>query len=334
VDLVYYPSFGRWVAAYADNVADYDFKQDPMLGERIADVESYYVNPITLVDMGFWLHDAKLDCGWQKCGYMASQGESENLTAFPNVNPDSGQTWPLRIGDGNPVYFENDRATLMKFLSDSDVRNFYGYSHGDFARFFSFWAYDYGNRVHHRYRFVFFDGCNTAAFTAPLYKAFGATDFEMMFPAYPPMDVNPYGVVPNPGYYERNRPAAYLGWKTESQSKRRLTSPVVDPITGYMCYWVTYEAMCNWHVMFLFYWAIQGQELLDAIESANADAMGPISDPPVDSSLCVDVIFADGRMDSYVFNPGLCLRVFGDGRLRFNGQNSCGQWIGDVCNDY
>ena len=329
----YYPALGRWVAAYADNVADYNYHPDPALGEPIADVRSYNLNPVTWSEMGFWMHDAKLNYGWRWLGCFATAGESPSDMQLPDpYNPDSPQTWPVRMFPGNITHYRQDRLKLMEFLSNPDARNFVGYSHGSPNRFFDWNADAYARRIRHRYRFVFLDGCHTASAVSPLLQAFGATIRELLWPVYPPGDVDPRWT-PDSAFYETHRPAAFMGWKTKSRSVRGpLDEPVVDPRTGRSpCYFTVYEAMCNWHVMFIFLWAIHGETLLQAIEHANWAAMTPSSNPQPDWSLTVPLIQSDGQTVIVPFDPYTCLRVYGYGNLRFNEYNHCGDWPGDIC---
>jgi hypothetical protein len=134
---------------------------------------------------------------------------------------------------------------------------------------------------------------------------------------------------PDLDYYQNTakvRPGAFMGWQVDSYSKHPADPIAVDPITGQACHYTVYEAMCNWHSQFLFYWIVAGEPLLQALGDANDLAMSWLSDPPVDHTL-VSTIFRGNAPDERVeFNPATCLRAFGYGDLRFNWYNHSGDW--------
>jgi hypothetical protein len=312
-----FPPVGLWCAAYAYDIADYDQIQG-----RIADVRNLAVNPITQSSQELWLHDTKLKQGWYQNGVFAGAGQTK--TTMPNIsNPELPQTWPVRMGDGSAKHYTDDRVELMNLLTNKDVRNFYGYSHGSPDFFFGWEAAAYKRRFHQRFRFVFLDGCETATGIS-LFKAFGMDFIDGIH--YPPEDTNPD--IPDDTalyHFSKKRPAAFLGWKVYSFSKHNPQSPpVYDALTGEPCNIRVYEAMCNWHNQFLFYWWLQNKTLVEAIDAANQNAMGPNS--PVDTALCSTLYHPDGTTESVVFNPKSCLRVFGYGGMRFNDCNHLQDW--------
>jgi hypothetical protein len=316
-----YPLLGLWAAAYADNIVDYH--DDPVIG-RIADVRSPFVNPITQFANETWMHESKLNNGWLSCGFFASGGGSLTHTTLPTPgHSEYPQTWPVRMGQA----YERDRDRLLAILCDPNVRNFYGYSHGNPFQFMAKQVGDYGG-LDHRFRFVFLDGCRTSM-TTWLFSTFGATGRETLNPVYPPEDANPLS--PTDWNYYKNeagiRPAAFMGWKADSSSKVNANPPIVDQYTqtGNPCDFKVYAAMCNWHVQFLFAWMLEPNTLTAAITYANNVAMGVNSDPPVDHSLMATVV-APGSIQTIEFNPRTCLRVYGYGDLLFNGLNHLENW--------
>lgn len=328
-DYPWVDSPGWWGAAYGDDAADQRFK---MIGGqptwwRIADRYSYNVNPLTQAEMGLWLHDVRLNSGWRLCGPLSSGGTRPTLAFDPHpTNPKVAQTWPMRILFGSDLpemHFFFDSRKLVDVLANPGVRNFYGYGHGHPEDFLNMSASRLCRNIHHRYRFVFLDGCSTAP--GNLFCAFGATDEELALPVYPPSDVPPPpSIAPDYDYYRlkaQMRPAAFLGWKTDVPDAYSVPQGVTDARTGETCYMSVYEALNNWHSQLLFYWVF-GDRLVQAIRNANDVAMGAFSDPPVRSDMTTRL--PDGQV--ILFLPDPCLRVYGYGSLRFNEYNHAGEW--------
>jgi hypothetical protein len=278
-----------------------------------------------------WMHGIKLDHGWLESGFLSSAGGSLTLAATPNpYHPDWGQTWPVRMGDGNILHYRNDRLALMQFLSNPDVRNFYGYSHGSPMAFFGWYGEAYKRRVHHRYRYVFLDGCMTTTGIGDVYRALGATDVETIFPVYPPDEVTSNtNLITDMNYYNnvaKVRPGVFMGWKVESFSKHYVDPAATDAITGQSSHWAVYEAMCNWHGQFLFYWALGNDGVVQAVEDANFWAMSDYSDPPVDYSLTTQTVDPNGHLTEILFDPATCLRIFGLADMHFTWFNEDWEW--------
>jgi hypothetical protein len=169
---------------------------------------------------------------------------------------DIGQTYPLRYQKAN--HFDasitadtllKDDALLIAFLSSTNSRNFYYNGHGDANIIGDNIDPDFlGLGVHHRYRFVFLDGCNTA--NGKLDAAFG---------------------IHGPGtfdisYYENigKRPAAFCGYNR--------TTPYA--IGGQVVKnGVTYDNTIpddvpNFIINFLFYWDLETRTLRNAYDNA------------------------------------------------------------------
>lgn len=295
-----YPPLGLWAAAYADNIAD---------------MGSYIAGPTYMLR---WMHDVMLDQGWLRCGVLAG---SPTIAALPSPSsPESAQTWPVRMQDGKAYHRMADVSRLVSYLGNPAVRNFFGFAHGTLGTFLNMEASTFAGYIKHRYRFAFLDGCVTGL--GGLLSAFGADRTELALPAYPPQDVQPPPALQTTlDYYTGNkRPGAFLGWKVFSKSRYPVTPAVQDPVTLNQCNWRTYEAMCNWHAQLLFYWTVQGETLLRAIDHANEDAMGVLSDPP--NWLETAYFFSSTGAPIYLeFTPATCLRVYGYGALRFNEYN-------------
>jgi hypothetical protein len=317
-----YPDLGCWAATYTDDSIDFQYVPE----SPVADKYSNSVNPITQDSNDLWLHGRMLDHGWKLCGHYASAGEGETYTFPPHpVFLAAPQTWPLREGayGYQTRYRSADRKLLVQIMMLAQVRNFYAHAHGDPNKFCGIdsgeWSLITKDR---RFRFVFLDGCETAA--GRLFYSFGAQLMEMQYPVYPPSDFQP---PPAPqitmDYYTGNtRPSAFLGWKYTARYKYSVAGTKDDRTGREGCPMECYAAMANWHSQFLAAWIMQNRGVLGAIRYASDMAMSPGSDPPYRSDVMTEI-----APDQLIpFDPGTCLRVYGYGDLHFNGYNHASDW--------
>jgi len=211
----------------------------------------------------------------------------------PGSTNDVGQTYPLRYQKTNHVdtnitalALAKDALLLENFLSRTNSRNFYYNGHGGPVSIANIYAGTLAALIHHRYRFVFLDGCSTA--NGSLDDAFG---------------------IHGPGrfaliYYQNTgiRPAAFVGYDVDVPYA--LPGQVVR--NG-----VTYDDEIPWQVPFfitnfLFYWDELGasERLKDALEDAKNDL------PP--SGLSIE--------------PGEHLQIYGYDDLRIDEFNHRSDW--------
>ncbi len=116
-----------------------------------------------------------------------------------------------------------------------------------------------------------------------------------------------------------------MGWATELLNATPTRGGAKDDCTGQLnCPVVTYEALNNWHLQFLFFWTVYGEDLVTSIQKANDEAMAPDSSPATVYAL-TEIMGPKGKY-LILFNPSTCLAVFGYGGLHFNEYSHIGDW--------
>jgi hypothetical protein len=313
-----YPDVGLWVATYDDAAVDYA----PTYAKPIAD-------PLDIMDQR-WRHDDQLNYGWLAMGDFAGTDGTLAIPPDPGSSPllsTNAQTWPVRgafgyYGANTPFFngegFVNDLTKLKEFVEYPGSRNFYGFGHGH-PELFMYFAGP-AKPATHRYRFAFFDGCNSYSWQT--YTMFGAVLGEVGLA--PPVGTDPGGYL-DTGFYEACglRPSAFLGNVTDEPGAYPVGDngeTEADPTTGRQCKWRTVEAMCNWHVQLLFYWTEEAYGLATAMNQAHVLAWEQTDgyfapDPPPAKYL---VVGKDYQGNDTIYSPRMCLKIAGYRYLHFN----------------
>jgi len=212
----------------------------------------------------------------------------------PGRTNDIGQTFPIRYQDSNhpdtnitAVSLAKDEIMLQNFLGNTNSRNFYYNGHGSASSIAGISSATFAALIHHRYRFVFLDGCNTA--NGSMDDAFG---------------------IRGPGrfaliYYQNTgiRPGAFVGY--EADVPYALPGPVVK--NG-----VPYDGEIPWQVPFfifnfLFYWDadLVGESLAAALRDAKDDLP---------------------QVQGFAIQPGEHLQIYGYDDLRIDKFNRRADW--------
>ena len=268
---------------------------------------------------------------------------------------EQGQTWPLRFANMNPndpqagarkKARNADLGLLKSYLTESASRNFYGRGHGDTRGSGTGpWSFLLLSQLDspgagikkfstgQRYRFAFFDGCETARHP-DLFEAFGAAGVDGIgkseLDSGGPRrlsDLNVGGTpVPLTSYPKGDkgtRPGLFVGYRT-------LTIAAIwydgqnfsnNPLT--QCPAETYPALCNWHATTVANWQV-GDDFVSAAKKAYNSTFGsPGSNAPrPDNTEKTLVPDPDNNGTRFNFNPNACLKIYGYGGLRIRDYNT------------
>ena len=208
-----------------------------------------------------------------------------------------------------------DIHKLSEFLWDTNTRNFYGHFHGSSSAFMGLDQDIWMNNLFQRYRFAFLDGCDTAEPPEITLRSFGAsfeeiqngmTVAQLALPDASPLPLS---------YYEnlKLRPGAFLGWNVQLPNSYLLNAPQTDPTTGLSCSWSHYPAVCNFHTQWVFYWVLESQPLVQAINLAGSAAWTSTSSPG-----------PNNPPTGFAFNPTNNLVIYGYTKIGFSQYNSAG----------
>ncbi len=247
-----YPEHGSWAIAYQD------------------------------IFQGFVRSNMLFDAIYQFGGLGAQFGGA--YTVFPS-NPTNGQVFPLRYPfTNNPVSFltfDRDDKALLTLLTNASRRNFYYFGHGTpngIAGLLTSETISYALRRHY-YRFVFLDGCSTAAGALP--AAFGIN-----FNSPKPLS-----------YFQKHgmRPRAYMG--NSIKVKYAHGGEYIDPSTGLKAYGNIPESVAYFKTNFQFYWYFN-YDLVSAVYYAIQAT--PYLGPEWDTGEYLKIYGYDGlRIDEY-----------------------------------
>jgi hypothetical protein len=136
-----------------------------------------------------YFHDELL-ASWLGCAVVSTSYEqAAHVTGPVPAGSRAPQTWPIRDVQGKSK-FRADKKELLKLLKLPEARNFFGHGHGtvlvawpgapdpDAVGFMGLDVSTLKRKLkHHRYRFVFLDGCQTTG-GYDLIRAFGASSME------------------------------------------------------------------------------------------------------------------------------------------------------------
>jgi hypothetical protein len=238
---------------------------------------------------------------------------------------------------------EVDQAQLATFLSgslfdppDPTARDFYGCGHGAPGTLFdglpfAMRAGNIDNYIRNkRFRFAFFDGCETAG-DGSLFKSFGATEEEISCAqTYNELKAStpPGREVPGPlaiTYYRNYpiRPSLLLGWRYRIYFGHGI-DPTTDPTTGKLCSHDAYAAYAHCHQDLMLRWRDRDFQFPRAYEFATSDAASDGSYPPWDIVLDGQEVGKDLSGNLVYFRPDSCLVFAGYGEMNFNEFNRAG----------
>jgi len=223
------------------------------------------------------------------------------------------------------------------------VRNFYGYGHGRGGLFLDMGASEYNDYIRNkRFRFVFFDGCQTAVSGGWLFtRGFNMATREVntgkthdeLVAANPPAPGSPLtGPLQQDDYKAPHaqhpgrlgiRPGLFLGWRSTILAGHNFApAQVQDYWTGEWCYYDKYAAYAHWEQQLMYWWRDLGRDFLTAYNNAIADAAIPNhSWPPWD---IVEPVAHTADGSPVTFHPDWSLVIFGYGGMHFNEFNHAG----------
>ena len=228
-----------------------------------------------------------------------------------------GQTYPMRYTDSYPPHMQKDIEQLLLFLYSKDTWNFYGFGHGNPAKFMGISPGDFKNWTNaKRFRFAFLDGCQT--FSKALLTAFGADGDE----------IDQKLTLPDYQNTIKKRPAAYLSWSVLVPRGFKLVTAEYDERTGKQCYFKHLTSRCNWHVQLLSYWYNNSRPLKESIDAANAvfTVKYENNEPDLSTAPLLDVIDINGNVTKEKFDPKKHLKLSGFKDLMFNAYNHAADW--------
>jgi len=201
----------------------------------------------------------------------------------PGQTNDIGQTWPIRFQDTNHLDTNvtdakiiKDEALLVFFLTNTSSRNLYYDGHGSFDSIADIPVSLLKSLIHHRYRFVYLNGCNTA--NGDLDKAFGINGPKRLAGDY---------------YHKAGiRPAAFMGYTQDvnyAEGGQVTRNGVVYDDT------IPFQVP-GFISNFLFYWdsRTMGYGLLSAIDGAKYEL------PPVGGQYREDYLAIHGYYDLHI----------------------------------
>ena len=318
-----YPTTGKWVVAYDMDAADYwyrsvDNMKDPIDGRNgLIPGESRFPT---------WYHDEVAghlgtisagNMGWLSCGTASGTYPLFRDASGQNPAGTRGQTFPKR--NAQPP----DVELLLDYLKLASAKNFYGNGHGYYqpCSFMHIPANAFQGKELDRYRFVFLDGCYTAANKA-LLQAFGTASFEFREsdqPGYTPLtiaDYRNYSINKN-----KLRPAAFIAWWSEVPLAYQLPSQEDG------CEFKHFTSRCNWHSQLIYWWRDQNRTISEAVGLANAVASQTFEASEENKGWTKSPVWVPGGVLQVLFNPQTHIRIYGCSELKFNEYNtSAEQW--------
>lgn len=329
-----FPGVGRWVVTYELDPVDAEYYYNG--SSHTYDLGSNILDPLNDFDAR-WMHDVGLG-GWIACGVLSGAPDSPLIT-FPQPGGSSPQTWPTRNRGQVGEVGKADRRLVAKYIGRPDVRNLYALAHGPSEQDMILPLEIRPSDVEHRYRFVFLDGCETAA--AYVMRVFGASATELHLPSNPSHRtlgfLSDLGFPGNTGpiqidyYVNFLRPSAFLGWNVKwpiafPLSVYGKTPPQNDPWTGLPCNKQIYAAIANWQRQAVFFWTLNNKTIVEALRDATDLAYVPgtgSGDLEVFSHINVGPFARIGpdRPEYYFDGPRQNLALFGHGGLKFNAWN-------------
>jgi hypothetical protein len=317
-----FPMIGEWAAAYQDGFHDYanNTVQRPGGGpiyDRQDPSGHRYCHDLELISL---LANGSI-----------SDPSTPTLAILVSGNPGGlyAQTWPIRTARGQVGPAAADTRQLIAFLSDPRVRNFHVSGHGYPQSIATIPSGTLRSKIKHRYRYVFLDGCSTAA--GDLFECFGMQTGEkegITDESVYSRDVSPPHRDPNKIY---ERPAAFVGWKTLIKVCHNEGEAEWDEAIQQTCDWKDFSALSNWHKELLYHWRDVGMPLDASINLANTRAVNTGMEPNAPDWKDYDVPNPDrgtpGAPATIKFRPQTCLKVSGYTKLAFREFNRREQWL-------
>jgi hypothetical protein len=253
-----FPDVGAWFVAY----------EEPRVFDAVTGTEYSITDPLQSDQIHTWFHDGALPgwlglAAWWPCSCPVGQAP---VYYYPPNPARRGQAWPIRFEADYRFRLPTDRTRAdWAFFNDVVisplVRNLYIRSHMDYEHL-GLLSKDNLQRIHHRYHFVFLDGCDSVhgGTRAFLPKAFGFEPVECFdsvpYSWYESTTSNPKRLRPAGGVAMRD----HVEWYNTS-----LGAPYVGELPA---------ELSAWYMKFQQEWTLPCRPLRQALNLAHIYARG------------------------------------------------------------